>query len=222
MNRRPAPLFAVTVAAVGLVIASVAVAQNNVPQRALAVGVIDIGVVFKNYKRKDDLEKQINAQKERLEKQAQAQREEIQKLRKNLDLLDPNSAAFRIEKQKLLREMAIMEVNGKAAEEELKAQVEGLTLQLLDEIEQVVQEYGKANGYDLVMKIDTKGWGDEKFQERIFRAQVSSVLYHDAKTDITNSVLAELNKPARIEAFQKKAGLPPQTPANGTQPPGPK
>jgi Skp family chaperone for outer membrane proteins len=205
---------------VGAIMAATALAQSTGPQaRPLVVGVIDIGVVFKNYKRKDDLEKQINAHKERLEKQAQSQREEIQKLRKNLDLVNPGSPTYRIEKYKLLTAMKTAEVNAQAAEEELKSQVEALTLQLLDEIEETVRDYGQKSGYDLILKIDTKGWGDEKFQERIFRAQVSAVLYHDTRVDVTQSVLAVLNDPKNIQKHQSKGAVPGVTGVDGGQRP---
>ena len=217
MHPRVPAILAVAVVAS---LAATAIAQNPGPQgRALVVGVVDLGVVFKGYKRKDELEKQVNAQKERLEKLAQSQRDALQKMRKDLDLLQTNSPTYRMKKYEILTAMKTAEVSAQQAEEELKAQVEGLTLQLLDEIEECVREYGKQNGYDLVLKIDTKGWGDERFQERIMRAQVSSVLYHDPKVDITNSIVAVLNSEAHLQKCQAKtlpSGAP--QPAPDTRP----
>ena len=57
----------------------------------------------------------------------------------------------------------------------------------------------------MIIKVDSKGWGDERFQERIFRAQVSSVLWYDPRLDVTNTILAALNDPTWIKHCQDKA-----------------
>jgi hypothetical protein len=128
----------------------------------------------------------------------------IESLRKQLDLLKEGSETWRAKRKELKLEAKKFEVMRDGMEEELKLEVENLTLQILDEIEEKVREFGKAGGYDMIVKIDTKGWGDERFQERIFRAQVSSVLYHDARLDVTNSILAALNDKDWVEKCQKK------------------
>ena len=42
-------------------------------------------------------------------------------------------------------------------------------LRQLDDVG-AARDYGEKNGYDAILKLDSKGWGGEKFQERIFRA----------------------------------------------------
>jgi hypothetical protein len=189
----------------------------------LKVALVDIGVVFKNYQRKNALEKQINAKKDKLEAQGKQQAQIIENLRKALDLLKEGSELWRQKRKDLKLEAKKFEVMRDGMDEELKLEVENLTLQILDEIEERVREFGKSQAYDLIVKIDTKGWGDEKFQERIFRAQVSSVLYYDAKLDVTNTIVAMLNDPGWIKKCEEKAfggnGGAPQNPAPPTNPP---
>ncbi len=110
---------------------------------------------------------------------------------------------------------------------ELKAEVEELTLSILHDVDDAVASYGKKNGYAFILKKDSPGWTDERFQERIFRAQVSSILYHKPDLDVTNQVLALLNDKNWIEQQQKKpqgAQQPPPapTPLPGDKPPGDK
>lgn len=176
----------------------------------LKVGLIDIGVIFKGYLRKDDLEKQINSKKEALEAQLKAQGAQIEALRKQIDLMKEGSQIWRDTRKNIKLEAKKFEVMRESVDEELKLEVENLTLQILDEIEDRVREFGKKNSYDLIIKFDTKGWGDERFQERIFRAQVSSVLYHDPKLDVTNTVLAMLNDKDWIKYCQDQQGKPPK------------
>src|SRR5437764_10898359 len=58
-------------------------ADNGV---GLKIGLVDIGVVFKRYIRKDDLEKEINARKDNYEKQGQEQAKALEGLRNNVNM----------------------------------------------------------------------------------------------------------------------------------------
>jgi Skp family chaperone for outer membrane proteins len=210
-----------------LLAATPAQGQNAAPLR---VALVDIGVLFKQYKRKDDLENQVNAKKTQLEGAAKQQQSICEGLRKALDLATEGSAYWRDKRKELKLAVKNYEVLRDSAEEELKLEVENLTLMILDEIEEKVREYGKGtpggpSTYDMIIKVDSKGWGDERFQERIFRAQVSSVLWYDPRLDVTNTILAALNDPAHLEKMKQRAlnrGQPqgPQGPQPAV-PPGP-
>ncbi len=203
---------------------AVARADNGL---GLKVGLIDIGLVFKKYQRKDDLEKEINALRESYEKQAQKQQDELDGMMKTMTLLKPDTDPWRQKKKEIKLLQSQIKVIRDGWDEELKIKVENLTLMILNEIEDRVKVFGEQNKYDLILKVDSQGWGDERFQERIFRAQVSSILYHKPDLDVTNQVLALLNDKNWIEQQQKKpqgAQQPPPapTPLPGDKPPGDK
>ncbi len=80
---------------------------------------------------------------------------------------------------------------------ELKAEVEELTLSILHDVDDAVASYGKKNGYAFILKKDSPGWTDERFQERIFRAQVTLVVYHAPALEVTDEVVRELNAKKR-------------------------
>lgn len=177
-----------------------AVAQGAKPEaRPLLVGVIDVGVAFKEYKRKAALEAQVNEFKDELRRDLVAQHEKLQELRKGLDVGPSETDSYRVRKAEYLRRLKAYEVDQQTMEERLKARVESLTLRLLGEIEDMVKRIGDERGYDLVLKTDTQGWGDEKYHERIFRAQVGAVLHFKTALDITPEVLRLLNEPAHLE-----------------------
>jgi Skp family chaperone for outer membrane proteins len=189
---------------------AVARADGNL---GLRVGLVDIGVVFKAYKRKDDLEKEINSKKEGYENQAKAQEGILDGIRQSMRLMDPKSDLFRQKAKELKLAGTQDKVIRDGWEEELKIQVENLTLMILNEIEDRVRKFGTDNKYDLIIKIDSQGWGDERFQERIFRAQVSSVLFFTPSLDVTQDVLKLLNDPDWIKHCQEKPqGAPASTP----------
>jgi Skp family chaperone for outer membrane proteins len=189
-------------AAFGATLLAPAVARADA---GLRIGLVDIGLIFKSYKRKDDLEKEINALRESYEKQAQKQQDELESLRRAMGTIKEGSDLWRQKKKEINLQMSQMKVIRDGWDEELKFKVENLTLMILNEIEDRVKTYGEQNKYDLILKIDSQGWGDERFQERIFRAQVSSILYHKPDLDVTNQVLALLNDPNWIKQQQEKA-----------------
>ena len=75
------------------------------------------------------------------------------------------------------------------------------TRQLLDEIQQVIHQYAKDNGYHWI--IDTSG---------VSNTQVSPLIYARDSTDVTEPILAILNKKAAKEAEDIKPETPKTTP----------
>jgi Skp family chaperone for outer membrane proteins len=178
--------------ALGLVVAR-AFAEGNEPKaRPLLVGVIDIGLVFKNYSRKDEIEREINATKAGYERQAQQQEKEIDEKKRNAPS-DPNSQEYRDWIEDLKETGAVIKARRDRWEATLKAQVERVTVQMLEDIDAATNDYAKANGFDLLLRADSVGWGDERFQERIFREQVRSVVYRERSLDVTAAITKLLN-----------------------------
>jgi Skp family chaperone for outer membrane proteins len=204
-------------AALGSALMTPSVAQAQV-NGGLKVGLVDIGVVFKQYVRKDDLEKEINARKQDYEKQAAEQQKTLEGLRMSLQNYKEGSDMWRQKRKDMNLQVSQMKVIRDGWEEDLKIQIENLTLMILNEIEDRVRKFGTDNKFDLIVKIDTQGWGDERFQERIFRAQVSSVLYHRKELDVTPDVLRLLNDKTWLEEKQKGAFIKPN---QNVQPPTP-
>ena len=196
----------------------------------LKIGLVDIGVVFKKYVRKETLEKEINAKKDELEKKSELEAQKLEGIRNNMKTLQPGSDLYRQRAKELKLGRSQLQVMQDNWQEDLKFQIENLTLMILDEIENRVKQFGSDNKYDLIVKIDKGEWAervDERFQERIFRAQVSSLLYYDKKLDVTDPVLLMLNDATWLKSRENaKPGQPlnPQqpTPAPGTPtPPAP-
>src|SRR5581483_6831772 len=138
------------------------------------------------------------------EKQAEDQRKVLEGLSAALRNLKEGSDTWRQKKKEINLQASQMKVIREGWEEDLKIQIENLTLMILNEIEDRVKKFGIDTKYDLIIKIDSQGWGDERFQERIFRAQVSSVLFYRDGLDVTKEVLKMLNDPAWLNQCKNK------------------
>ena len=178
---------------------AVARAEGDKRERSpLLVGVVDLGAAFKGYDRKEDLEKEINATKRRFEEEAREQQAQLESFKAKVDRADAD------DRPKLDGDLRIKVATFKAEREEwersLKLDIERMTVAILDEIEREIRAYGKANGFDLILKSDSFVWGDERFQERVFRAQVVTVFHRDEALDVTKQVLERLNAKAKKKA----------------------
>lgn len=185
-------------------------------RRTLLVAVVDVGKLFKEYKRKDEFENGINEQRKRLKAELEAEANKLKKLRTDFEKINfrKGSEPWLREREKLKLANYVLELKGERLQNALKNEVEHNTLQILQEIEGTIGNYGSRYGYDVILKIDKsaragaggKG-GDlvEHFQERIFRAQISDVLYFEEGLDITEPVLSYLNQKSNLAYWARKA-----------------
>ena len=224
-------------------VTGVVVAQNpqNPPNpnagRSMKVGVVDIGVLFRDYKRKDTLEQAVNTHREQIKTELEADAEQIRRKRQNLDkgMFPVNSELWLQQRDEIKQAQFNLELKTERMQNVLKKKVEELTLQILTELETTIRAYGERHGFDLILKSDKQeeqtdapqGELTQQFQERIFRAQISDVLFFNNQIEITDSVKQLLNDPkniARMDQLMKEreqrrqAAPPPQAPTPPTTP----
>jgi Skp family chaperone for outer membrane proteins len=206
-----------TVALVANVSAQQAPKKRPTARRALKVGVVDIGLLFQKYKRKDEFESSINDQRKRLKAELDKEYDVLVKMRRELE-----KSAFRKGSEPWLREAEKVklakfrwDLKKERMQSALKNEVEHNTLQILKEIKRSLGQYGKRYQYDLLLKTDNSdraslGEGERSdlvvhFQEEIFRAQISDVAYYDGALDITTSVEKYLNHPSNLKYWANQS-----------------
>lgn len=206
-----------TVALVANVSAQQAPKKRPTARRALKVGVVDIGLLFQKYKRKDEFESSINDQRKRLKAELDKEYDVLVKMRRELE-----KSPFRKGSEPWLREAEKVklakfrwDLKKERMQSALKNEVEHNTLQILKEIKRSLGQYGKRYNYDLLLKTDNSdraslGEGERSdlvvhFQEEIFRAQISDVAYFDQAMDITASVERYLNSKGNLDYWDKQS-----------------
>jgi Skp family chaperone for outer membrane proteins len=198
MTRRHAGSFFVGIAATAL--AGSAIARTAEPKPSpLLVGVVDLGVVLERYQGTKDIMLKVQEEKARIADSAKEQRRALESLRKEIEATPENTPAY---KEKTA-ELEIMKKGLEAMDAEaisiVQKRTEALTLQVIDEIEDGVRDFCKANKYDMIVKTTTKHWGAAGLPERLYRAQISTVVAYDPKLDVTESIIARLNDPERLK-----------------------
>jgi Skp family chaperone for outer membrane proteins len=195
-------------------------AQQTPPQpegepkkRGFKIAVVDIGVLFRDYKRKEKLEEAVNKERDNIRQQLEKDTDDLKRLRNNFDKtqLVPGSDAYMALRDEIRLASNAFEMKSERLQGILKKRVEELTLQILTELQLSISEYGKKHSYDLIFKSDDdesaqaqQGELGAQFQERIFRAQISDVLFHSDAVDITEAVKRELNSDGNLAAMEKR------------------
>lgn len=137
------------------------------------IGYVDLAKVFDEYKKTKESEKDLEARGKVKEADRANMVEELRKLKDEQALLSEKAKA---EKQTIIdnKIKALQDFDRKTRDELIKERNDMLGL-ILKDIEKVVAEYSKANGYDLILNS-------------------RMLLYGGTEYDLTNEVLTRLNK----------------------------
>lgn len=217
-TEHPMPLirrFLATVLAATFITA--AAAQD----RKLSIATVDMQDLFKQYYRTNEAQKQINVEQALIQK---ANNERLTRIReiderlstKRKQLEDPSINDSK--KQSLYKEFQMEQQEGVALDRERREYVERRKQALnekmvqrmkgiLEEIRKLVEEQAKADNYDYVF--DKSG---------LSTSQVPFLLYTKDATDITASLLKNLNKDAPAGSLPADGAPKLEIPSPGTAP----
>ena len=202
MTLRQATRYLAAVAGAAVIAASAAAQTSEPKPRPLLVGVVDLGVVLIRYERTAEISREVERDKDRFEARAKEQQRTIDAIAREVDAQPEGTAARRDKLSELRLAQKTLESMRAEGDAILRDRFEQLTLQVIDEIDAGVRAFAKERHYDMILKTTTKGWGETKLPERIYRAQVSTLVAYDKALDVTDEIVKHLND---AESLKKHA-----------------
>ena len=206
--------------AIAATLATAASAQDA----AIKIATVDMQELFKQYYRTNEAQKQINVERARIQKDNNERLSRIRELETNLGNLkkqieDP--AINDSKKQTLFKDWQMQQQEGIALDRErrefLQRRNQALNEKMvqrmkgiLEEIRKLVEEQAKTDNYDYVF--DKSG---------LSTSQVPFLLYTKDATDITASILKDLNKDAPEESTTPAEEAPAEGAAPAKKPAAP-
>lgn len=139
----------------------------------LKIGYVDIFKVFNDYEKTKDYDKNLETNKKVAEDKLEKKREVIEKLQSKLSLLKEDEKAK--EEEKLSKEVQEYRDLEREAFTDIKKERDDKMKDIVEDIDKIVKDYAKDNGFDLVVNSN-------------------SVLYGVKAMDITDEVLKISNK----------------------------
>ena len=171
----------------------------NASAEGFKIGIIDIDVVFDKYEKKADLARDLQDREKAFKDELNKKRKEMIDLNEETQLLDLGSETRRKNEDMLERKNVELEGYAKFAERQLLKRYKTFFEQIYGEVVKKVEEIGKTNGYDLIIKKEEPEMNTGQIADLQFKIGIRTVLYHSKAVDITAIVIEHLNSEYSIE-----------------------
>ncbi|MDN3510260.1 MAG: OmpH family outer membrane protein [Candidatus Jettenia sp. CY-1] len=167
---------------------------DNVPSRNLKLGVVDLNSVFEKYEKRKNFDAQLKEQEKKHQKIINDKKKELVNLNEKIQLLDLGSEARRKDEEAFEKKNIELESYAKFAEKSLMKKYKDYFENLYTEVCKEVENIGKLEQYDLIIKKEEPELQSGGISELQFKVGIKAVLYHSDEIDITNRVIETLNK----------------------------
>lgn len=171
--------------------------------KPLKIGVINLGKIFDDYKKKMDQQVKLEKQRSEMQSELDKKEKELKKLEQELEVL---SGDEKLKKKGEFDEKrkgytAYYTVNNK----ELQRKQAELWKSIYNEIIDEIKLAGGKEGYDIVLKVDDGPVSGNSLEEIQLRVDIKKVLFHSPKVDFTDGIINILNeKYKRVKESKEK------------------
>lgn len=170
----------------------------------LKVGVVDLNNVFEKYEKRKMFDAQLKEQEKQYQKIVNDKKKELVSLSEKIQLLDLGSEARKKDEETFEKKNMELESYAKFAEKSLMKRYKDYFESLYTEVCKEVEDIGKREQYDLIIKKEEPELQSGGISELQFKVGIKTVLYHSDSVDITNQVIDRLNKKYSATASKGK------------------
>lgn len=164
------------------------------PSRSLKIGVVDLNNVFEKYEKRKIFDGQLKEQEKQYQKIINDKKKELVSLNEKIQLLDLGSEARKKDEETFEKKNMELESYAKFAEKSLMKKYKDYFQSLYTEVCKEVENIGKREQYDLIIKKEEPELQGGGISELQFKVGIKTVLYHSDSVDITNQVIDTLNR----------------------------
>ncbi len=191
--RRIAVLFGFSVAVMLVVFGLTSTLYSQAAQET-KIGVVNLEKVSKDFQKWQRLDAEITAESVKLARQLDSKLKDIEKKQEELKNFEKWSKKY----TEILIEAENMKIQRAALYQTGQQELVGLAKKhgdaLLGNVEEVIRDYGRANGYTIIIKKEERPAGDPNWNQLIGYVSRNSVLYHNQGIDLTDKVVKLLNR----------------------------
>lgn len=175
------------------------------------VGLIDMAHLFKEYDRFKDKSEELKADVQKSNEQAKQMGERMQTLANQIKsgTVKPNTPEAKQIEDQLVQLSAQFEAFKKTSQRDFLRKESQIYKEIYLEVTEAVAQYAKFYNYTLIIRFSRNNVDESNDPRQLIQSMNNLVIYHRPEFDITNSVLAYLNK-----RYQQTAGKPAATSTN--------
>lgn len=160
------------------------------------VGLVDLNHVFKNYEKYKRLSEQLKAELKQREREIEQLQTALKQTLNQRNQYKPDSANYRKLDEQLARTKAQLDLKVSGTRREFQQRDSQLVYQTYREVEDVIRRIAQTRGLTLVLQNTRVQNVDASNPQQVFRKINRQVVYSLPNMDITDAVLAELNRSA--------------------------
>jgi len=179
-------IFALLASAVNMI-------SVNAEAEGIKIGIVDISGVFEKYEKRKELDQKLKDMEKEFQNEINKRRKEMIDLDEETQLLDLGSETRRKNEDLLERKNLELEGYAKFAERQLLKRYKSFFENTYDEVVKKVEEIGKEENYDLIIKKEEPELKSGQISDLQFKIGIRTVLYHSKAVDITAIVIERLN-----------------------------
>lgn len=162
--------------------------------KELKVGVVNLNKVFEQYDKRKELESDFRDIGSRAEDTLKTKQEEAIALREEIQLLEAGSMARKKKEEELEKLLLYLQVEDEVAKRNLAKAEKDFYEELFKDINAVVDEVGKKEGFDLILKKEDIETKSADLLELRLKIGIGTVLYFSNALDVTDKVIESLNR----------------------------
>lgn len=162
--------------------------------KEVKVGVVNLNKVFDQYDKRKELENDFRDIRTRSEEVLKTKQDEAMALRDEIQLLEAGSTARKKKEEDMEKLLLYLQIEDEVARKNLAKAEKDFYEELFQDINTVVEEVGKKEGFDLILKkedVDTKS---ADLVELRLKIGIGTVLYFSNALDVTDKVVESLNR----------------------------
>ena len=181
------------------------------PTAGPRLALIDISRIFKNHARFKGMMTDMKSDVSNAEKWVQTERGTIQKLGESLQQLNKGTPDYKAQEEALAKRQADLEVKIRLQRNEFLQREAKIYYAVYQEIWQATDYFARQHSIDMVLRFN----GDEINPEQpdsVLTGINRPVVWYDRGLDITDAILAELNRTAINPGQADRRGMPAQRP----------
>ena len=144
----------------------------NAHAEGMKIGYVNVGEVFDGYERTKNFDSTLEKKGKQKEAELEGRMSELKKLRESLELL--NDQARDVKAKEIEEKTDQLQQFRNASARDLRRERDAIAKEILKEIQKVIDEYAKANGFSVIL--DSR-----------------SLLYGQPAYDVTDEILKRLN-----------------------------
>lgn len=177
------------------------------------VGVVNMMRLFNEYEQTKWLNEQFEQRKVQIQQELDAREQVLKQAQEALGYFAPDTPEYQKASWELIYKQADREGFLSAAEYQVSLDHRNLTLKTYRDIETMIKTVAERYGIDVVLTYEALQTDVADSQTLRQQIRFRQVIYHHDKTDITDSVLTELNAAFQRAPKPKLGGLqPPSAP----------